>query len=392
MNIASINYPPSFVNTKDSPRIAWLFPSLSKSKYWHPIFSEFSKIFGKTIIYTGDWPGFLQEYQDTFNVEIVGKSYSIKLNQAASFITLVSPSIIGRLISFRPNVIFTSGFSIWTAFALLLKQWMRWRVVILYDGSTPSVDRINSVHHLFIRRIMSRYTDAFNANNNAAKEYLTKILGIDNRKVFLQPYLVPDPKVFLKNINKIETNYLKLTPPIFLFVGDITYNKGLQSLLEACSLLRKQGYHDFTVMLIGEGEQREEFASFAKSHNIENHVVWTGWIKYEDLGAYFKHADVFVFPSFDDVWGMVVSEAMLSRLPILCSRGAGVSEMIVESENGYIFDPHNSEELAQLMQKFIENPSLIESMGEKSQQLIAQHTPQAATKGFVEVVSHVLEG
>ncbi|MBD2777376.1 glycosyltransferase family 4 protein [Iningainema tapete] len=391
MNNISINSHLNYVQTREEPRIAWLFPALSKGKYWQQIFSEFSKTFEKTVIYTGDWQGFSQEYQDQFKVKIVGKSYSIKLNQAASLITVVSPKIIGYLISYKPHVIFTSGFSIWTVVALLLKLWMRWRVVILYDGSTPSVDHINSAPRLFLRRLMSQYTDAFNANNKAAQEYLTKILGIEQSKVFLQPYLVPDAKVFLKNIERVDNRYIKLTKPIFLYAGDINYNKGIHSLLKACSLLRQQGYHDFTVMLIGDGEQREEFANFAKAHNLENHVVWTGWIKYEELGAYFKQADVFVFPSFDDVWGMVVSEAMLLSKPILCSKKAGVSEIIVESENGYLFAPDNWEELAQLMQKFIDNPSLIELMGKKSQQLIAHHTPQLATEGFVTVVSHVLE-
>jgi glycosyltransferase involved in cell wall biosynthesis len=117
----------------------------------------------------------------------------------------------------------------------------------------------------------------------------------------------------------------------------------------------------------------------------------TGWVEYGRLGAYFQQADVFVFPTFEDVWGMVALEAMVFGKPVLCSKWAGAAEVIVEGENGYIFDPYEPEGLAIAMRRFLDHPELIESMGKQSQQLISQNNPSSAAQFFVEVISYVVE-
>lgn len=64
--------------------------------------------------------------------------------------------------------------------------------------------------------------------------------------------------------------------------------------------------------------------------------------------------------------------------------------MVVEGENGYIFDPYEPEELANLMRRFIEHPELIDSMGNSSRQLIGKTNPSSAAQSFVEAISFVL--
>jgi glycosyltransferase involved in cell wall biosynthesis len=65
--------------------------------------------------------------------------------------------------------------------------------------------------------------------------------------------------------------------------------------------------------------------------------------------------------------------------------------VIVEGENGYIFDPYEPESIAIAMRRFLDHPELIESMGKQSQQLISQNNPSSAAQSFVEVISYVVE-
>jgi glycosyltransferase involved in cell wall biosynthesis len=92
----------------------------------------------------------------------------------------------------------------------------------------------------------------------------------------------------------------------------------------------------------------------------------------------------------EDTWGVVTLEAMLLGKPILCSKGAGTSELVVHGENGYVFPPDNATELADLMQKFLANPKLIGAMGERSRQIMAQYTPEAAAKCLAAVTELVM--
>jgi hypothetical protein len=109
---------------KDSTlRIAWLFPSLARGFYWHPVLSEFTRLFPKAIVYTGDWPGFAEGFEGRFAVRTVGKAKFIETSYvpdgyARAFVGL-SPTITGHLLYFNPHVVFTAAFSMWTALALL---------------------------------------------------------------------------------------------------------------------------------------------------------------------------------------------------------------------------------------------------------------------------------
>jgi glycosyltransferase involved in cell wall biosynthesis len=288
-------------------------------------------------------------------------------------------------------VVFPQAFSLWTVIVALLKPLMRWRIAIIYDGSSPNTDFRDSSFRTFVRRILVRFADAFVSNSNAGKKYLREVLNVPEDKIFTRTYLVPDAGALLKRLDQTQQPNLQLKHPNFLYVGRITARKGIKTLLEACAILKSQGYVDYSLWIVGKGDQREELEAFIKERDFEEQVIWAGWVEYGNLGSYFQQADVFVFPTFEDVWGMVVPEAMVFGKPVLCSNGAASCELIVSGENGYIFEPSSAKELADKMQIFLDNPDLIESMGERSRQMISQKTPETAAKAYVEVTSFLME-
>jgi glycosyltransferase involved in cell wall biosynthesis len=374
-------------------RVAWLFPSLEFGNYWHPVLSEFTKLYCQTRVYTGVWKGFSSGFEDTFKVKVVGKmrfidSIKSETGYSQGFI-YASPEILKELLTFKPQVIFTTGFCIWTIFSLLLKPLGRWRVVITYDGSSPGVDYCHSPLRLFLRRLMSRLTDAFITNSHAGKVYLTHILGVPEQVVFARPYEVPDVDALLKQL-EIEQGELKLQRPVFLFTGQLIPRKGVHCLLEACKFLKDLGCEQYTLLVAGDGSQRMELEARSQEYGLEDCVKWLGWVSYSSLGSYFQYADVFVLPTLEDIWGVVVLEAMAFGKPVLCSHLAGASELVINGENGYLFDPHQIEAIAQAMRRFIDHPDLIQSMGQRSQALIAQHTPKAAAQFLAQVTDTVV--
>lgn len=377
-------------------RIAWLVPEVELGAYWQPVLREFTKIFKNTVFYTGRvWSGFDPTLPGASAIQLVGETKFVETEKIETgydrgFI-VVSPSIIGYLLKFRPHVVFPQAFSLWTVIVAFLKPLLRWKVAIIYDGSSPNTDFRDSSFRTFVRRIIVRFADAFVANSNAGKKYLMEVLNVPEDKIFTRTYLVPDAGALLKRLDQTQPQNLQLKRPIFLYVGRITARKGIKTLLEACAILKNQGYVDYSLLIIGKGDQREELEAFIKECDFEEQVTWAGWVEYGNLGAYFQQADIFVFPTFEDVWGMVVPEAMVFGKPVLCSNGAASCELIISGENGYIFDPSSAKELADKMQIFLDNPDLIESMGEQSRQIISQKTPETAAKAYVEVTSFLME-
>ena len=377
-------------------RVAWLVPEVELGAYWQPVLREFTKVFKNTVFYTGRvWSGFDPTMPGSSAIKLVGETKFVETEKIETgydrgFI-VVSPSIIGYLLEFRPQVVFPQAFSLWTVIVALLKPLMRWRIAIIYDGSSPNTDFRDSSFRTFVRRILVRFADAFVSNSNAGKKYLMEVLNVPEDKIFTRTYLVPDAGALLKRLDQTQPPNLQLKHPIFLYVGRITARKGIKTLLEACAILKSQGYVDYSLLIVGKGDQREELEAFIKERDFEEQVIWAGWVEYGNLGSYFQQADVFVFPTFEDVWGMVVPEAMVFGKPVLCSNGAASCELIVSGENGYIFEPSSAKELADKMQIFIDSPDLIESMGERSRQIISQKTPETAAKAYVEVTSFLME-
>lgn len=376
-------------NSNSNFRIAWLLPSAFY--YWQPAISKLAQMFPQTTVFTGLWQGFAPGFENTFTVEVLERKV-IQLTRTSTGygnnFTYLPLNIINRLLRFKPNLIFTSSFGIWTMLALLLKPLAKWRVVIAYEGSSPSVDFRGSAPRLALRRAMVKAADALITNSHAGKAYLIDILKAKESNVFRQPYEVPATTALIGSTQEDkQSNLHQLQRPVFLFVGGIIPRKGLHLLLEACVVLQKQGYRNYTLLVVGDGAQRQELEAFSQNHALADCVKWTGRVDYGNLGAYFNSADVFVLPTLEDTWGVVVLEAMALGKPVLCSKWAGAAEMVIEGENGYLFEPQQPEELAKVMRRFIEQPNLSKSMGDKSQQLMAQHTPEVAAQFLANVTS-----
>ncbi|MBE9116911.1 glycosyltransferase family 4 protein [Lusitaniella coriacea LEGE 07157] len=375
-------------------RIAWLVPSVELGAYWQPVLREFTQVYPNTLFYTGQvWPGFDPEQPGCSAIEIVGETKFVETQKVETgygrgFI-VVSPSIIGRLLKFKPDIVFPQAFSLWTVFAVLLKPIFGWKLAIIYDGSSPNTDFRDSGFRTVARKWLAKFADAFVSNSEAGKQYLMEALGVPESKIMKRVYLVPDAKALQRRLENTEDIELQLKRPTFLYVGRITQRKGIKTLLGACAVLKERGIENFNLLIVGKGDQREELEAFIRENGFEEQVIWAGWVEYGKLGLYFQQADVFVFPTYEDVWGMVVPEAMIFGKPILCSKGAAAAELIEEGQNGYLFDPHNPEDLAEQMLRLIDDPSLIESMGARSREIIAQTTPETAARSFVEATEAI---
>lgn len=381
-------------------RVSWLLPNACF--YWQPSLSELTVKFSLTKVFTGRWRGFAKGFENKLNVQVVGDRKVIPIATDATgygnSFTYLSPGVAFPLLKFRPHVVFSSSFGIWTLMALLLKPLGRWRVVIAYEGSSPSVDFKHSRRRLLLRRAMVNAAAACITNSQRGKTYLIETLSATPDSVFDFPYEVPDPRSLLAASPETPEEAPEETPaqprlphkaisPTFLFIGSIIPRKGLNCLLQACQQLNQQGIFNYTVLIVGEGSQQAHLERLCHKQNLTQQIQWLGHIPYEQLGQYIQQSDVFVLPTLEDTWGMVVLETMILGKAVLCSTGAGASELVQDGLNGYRFEPEDVARLTQLMQLFINNPKIIAEMGQQSRQIMAQYTPAKAGE-FLANVTH----
>ncbi len=373
-------------------RIAWLAPSLARGWRWQSLFKEFYSVFPNTVVFTGFWPGFTKGFENAFRIEQVpgfrywGRDQST--SEGGNRFMWASPGIVARLLRFRPQIILTNGFHLWTICALMMKALFGSRLILLWQGVSAETGGGEGTLRLKLRRCLARFFDLAVTNTETGARYLEETVGIAPQRVKRFVGEVADRSPF---VSSRPLALDSLARPVFLFVGSLVRGKGIEQFLTACSLLVHQGVEDFSVLVVGDGLCSEDFRQLARELKLERQVRWEGLVLYEELGAYYSACDVFVLPSLEDTWGVAVLEAMAFSKPVLVSCYAGASEMVQHGVNGYVIDPLKPHQIAGAMRQLIEHPERVTQLGKSSGDLMAGHTPRHVAEYLSRLVCGVLE-
>ena len=177
----------------------------------------------------------------------------------------------------------------------------------------------------------------------------------------------------------------------FICVGRLLRLKGLNSLLDALKKVQQQTESEVSLLLVGDGADENLFRNKCNVEGIRN-VIFTRFCHKEELPKMYAAADVFVFPTLGDPYGLVVDEAMACRLPVISTSAAGeIRDRVEEGINGYIVPPGNSHVLAEAMLKLVKNSNLRRHMGSVSAEKIAGHIPEKWAEDFERIVFSIIQ-
>jgi glycosyltransferase involved in cell wall biosynthesis len=125
---------------------------------------------------------------------------------------------------------------------------------------------------------------------------------------------------------------------------------------------------DVGLLVVGNGRAKTSLEQ--KSKRLKE-VVFTGHVGYETMAAYYGLADIFVLPSREEVWGLVVNEAMASGLPVVCSRNAGCCrDLVKDGVNGFSYETEDVRMLATKISILANDAELRRSFGLASQHIV----------------------
>lgn len=214
-------------------------------------------------------------------------------------------------------------------------------------------------------------TDIF-ANSYALKEKLLKVGFIKNEeKVTVLYNYVKLPKEVLKEAH---------TPTLFGVSARLTFEKGFRPLIEALSHLKNR---NFKLLIAGDGPDKKEIESLMVKYQVEEHIELKGFVK--DIETFYKSIDVLLHFSYEDGTSNSILEAMSHQLPIVAFNQSSYPEMVSHKENGFLVQADNIEEMREAIEAFIENPSLVTSMGKASYHKIEKEFKEdLILKTFIE--------
>ena len=171
-------------------------------------------------------------------------------------------------------------------------------------------------------------------NSNYMKGELQRLFGLPFEKINVVPN-----GVNLTLFNSVERDYnfrrrfAMDNEKIILFMGRLVNEKGVQHLISAMPKILR-GYHDTKLVIAGKGAMINELKAQVEALGISQKVYFAGYLSGKDVAKMYKSADISVFPSTYEPFGIVALEAMLAENPVVVSDIGGLNEIVSHRENG----------------------------------------------------------
>jgi glycosyltransferase involved in cell wall biosynthesis len=182
---------------------------------------------------------------------------------------------------------------------------------------------------------------------------------------------------------------LGLSGVTFVYVGRLWRGKGVTHLIDAFNELQQLNVAT-CLLLVGDGPDEALLREQCAKYGLRN-VIFSGFQHADRLPALYAAADVFVFPTLGDPFGLVVLEAMACGLPVIATSASGeIRDRVDEGVNGYIIRPAASAELFDRMSLLARDGALRRRMGNASHEKVAGRTPELWAQEFELAVERIL--
>ena len=217
-------------------------------------------------------------------------------------------------------------------------------------------------------------------------QHFYESFGVSKQRLTTVPFAV-DNDFFMSTVqqfsNKAEIReQLCLSEkPVILFASKLTPRKRPMDLLVAFHELQNLGI-DAALAFVGDGELRSQLQEYVALHALKD-VHFFGFQNQSELPKFYASADVFVLPSENEPWGLILNEAMCAGLPIIASKEIGaVPDLIREGRNGFLFDGGDINQLVEHLSNMVMSSERRASMGRESLRIIAEWNFDACVRGI----------
>ncbi len=195
-------------------------------------------------------------------------------------------------------------------------------------------------------------------NSNYMKCELQRLFGLPFDKINVIPNGV-NLNLYngVKREYEFRRQYAADNEKIILYLGRLVYEKGVQNLIAAMPKILDR-YHDAKLVIAGKGGMIDELRNQVKCLGIENKVYFTGYLDSKSVQKMYKCADVAVFPSTYEPFGIVALESMLSGTPTVVSDVGGLNEIVEHGVDGMKSYAGNPNSIADSVLEILFNPQL----------------------------------
>ena len=266
---------------------------------------------------------------------------------------------------------------------MLAMAWLKFKKIPFYLEVDGGLIREDSGIRYHIKKLMISAPDYWISSGREASRYLCHY-GAKQEKMFTYPFTslwqrdIPDSVPTRGEKLALREKLGMAEEKIVLYVGRFSQPKGMDDLLAAAPRLPE----DAGIYFVG-GQPGEDHLRFCREQGLDR-VHFVGFKKKEELKEYYQAADLLVLPTWSDVWGLVINEAMASGLPVVTTDRcvAGV-ELIREGENGYVVPIRDQDALVEKISLVLSSDYA--AMGRNALETIRPYTIENMADAHVKI-------
>jgi glycosyltransferase involved in cell wall biosynthesis len=176
-----------------------------------------------------------------------------------------------------------------------------------------------------------------------------------------------------------------------LLVGYMIPGKGVGATIEALAAL---GRRDIALHIVGSGPREEAHRTHVKERGLDDIVFFHGYRQTPEMPSFYAFADVVLFPSFIDVFGLVMSEGAAAGLPVIASPySGGTVDVVEDGVTGIVVDPNDAARYAAAIARLADDPGLRRAMGaagrDRAMRLL---TPEVSAGRYLAAIERIVRG
>jgi glycosyltransferase involved in cell wall biosynthesis len=245
--------------------------------------------------------------------------------------------------------------------------------------------------HTFLQRYALSRTlknvDMIITVSKSTKKDVIKCLKFPEEKIKVIYNGVDERFKPLKNYNDVLHKY-NINPPYILYIGTLEPRKNIPALIKAFYKLKKRGIRHKLVIVGKKGWKYKQIFRVVEDLNLRRDVVFTGYVSYNDLPKFYSAADLFVYPSLYEGFGLPPLEAMACGCPVITSNVSSLPEVVGDA--GFIVDPSDIGGLSRTIKELLANDSLRENVIRKGLKRIKEFSWEKTAKESLKVYKEVI--
>lgn len=238
------------------------------------------------------------------------------------------------------------------------------------------------------------------ADSTSSKEELMKYYNVPDEDIAVIPLGVDlnEYKPLQKNkLTELRRKYsIDENDTVLLIVATEFYRKGMMELIRAIDrLVNRRGHRNIKLLVVGkavvEGSRKGDtyYRELASKLGVGSKVLFTGHIN--DLNSYYNLADIFVFPTKYEAFGIPTLEAMAAGLPVLNSK-IGAGELITDGVDGiHLKNPNDIMEIADKLETLINDEKLRETLGKNARKTAMKYSWDETARKTMEVYQQIMD-